>query len=97
MLEVIDKGSSTESHPIPLLFIHGAWHAAWCWDEHFLDFFADKGFHAVAVSLRNQGNSHTMKPRTCLARHSPGNLLRRSRTSGRYGKLALMAGAVDVH
>jgi pimeloyl-ACP methyl ester carboxylesterase len=65
MLEVIDKGSTTESHPIPLLFIHGAWHAAWCWDEHFLDFFADKGFHAVAVSLRNHGNSHTMKPRTC--------------------------------
>jgi alpha-beta hydrolase superfamily lysophospholipase len=34
-------------------------------DEHFLDFFADKGFHAVAVSLRKHGNSHTMKPRTC--------------------------------
>jgi hypothetical protein len=49
MLEVIDKGSTTESHPTPLLFIHGAWHAAWCWNEHFLDFFADKGFHAAAV------------------------------------------------
>ena len=23
MLEMIDKGSSTESHPVPLLFVHG--------------------------------------------------------------------------
>ena len=55
MLEVIDKGSSTESHPVPLLFVHGTWHAAWCWDEHFLDFFADKGYRAVALSLRGHG------------------------------------------
>ena len=62
MLEVIDKGSSTESHPVPLLFVHGAWHAAWCWDEHFLDFFADKGYRAVAISLRGHGNSPAPKP-----------------------------------
>ena len=62
MLEVIDKGSATESHPVPLLFVHGAWHAAWCWDEHFLDFFADKGFRAVAVSLRGHGASTLSKP-----------------------------------
>jgi pimeloyl-ACP methyl ester carboxylesterase len=66
MLEVIDKGSSSESHPVPLLFVHGAWHAAWCWDEHFLDFFADKGYRAVALSLRNHGNSPAVKRmRTC--------------------------------
>jgi pimeloyl-ACP methyl ester carboxylesterase len=66
MLEVIDKGCVSESHPVPLLFIHGAWHAAWCWDEHFLSFFADKGYRAVAVSLRGHGGSPTPKPlRTC--------------------------------
>ena len=66
MLEVIDKGCVSESHPVPLLFIHGAWHAAWCWDEHFLSFFADKGYRAVAVSLRGHGSSLTPKPvRTC--------------------------------
>jgi hypothetical protein len=43
MLEVIDKGSASESHPVPLLFVHGATLAAWCWDEHLLDFFADNG------------------------------------------------------
>lgn len=62
MLEVIDKGSSSEAHPAPLLLVHGAWHAAWCWDEHFLDFFADKGYRALAVSLRGHGNSDTPKP-----------------------------------
>jgi pimeloyl-ACP methyl ester carboxylesterase len=57
MLEVIDKGSSTESHPVPLLFVHGASIAAWCWDEHFLDFFASRGYRAVALSLRGHGAS----------------------------------------
>ena len=57
MLEVIDKGSSSEAHPAPLLFVHGAWHAAWCWDEHFLDFVADKGYRALAVSVRGHGKS----------------------------------------
>lgn len=62
MLEVIDKGSCSESHPAPLLFVHGAWHAAWCWDEHFLDFFVEKGYRAIAVSLRGHGSSPTPRP-----------------------------------
>ena len=66
VLEVIDKGCVSESHPVPLLFVHGAWHAAWCWDEYFLSFFADKGYRALAVSLRGHGSSPTPKPlRTC--------------------------------
>jgi pimeloyl-ACP methyl ester carboxylesterase len=66
VLEIIDKGCVSESHPVPLLFVHGAWHAAWCWDEHFLSFFADKGYRALAVSLRGHGNSPTLKPlRAC--------------------------------
>lgn len=62
MLEVIDKGSGGPPHPAPLLFVHGGWHAAWCWDEHFLDFFADRGFRALALSLRGHGGSPTSKP-----------------------------------
>jgi pimeloyl-ACP methyl ester carboxylesterase len=66
MLEVIEKGACSTSHPVALLFVHGAWHAAWCWDEHFLDFFADKGYRALAVSVRGHGNSSTSKPlRNC--------------------------------
>ncbi len=66
MLEVIDKGSCTESHPVPLLFVHGGYHGAWCWDEHFLGFFSDKGFRAAAVSWRGHGRSSLSKPlRSC--------------------------------
>lgn len=62
MLEVIEKGSVSEAHPVPLLFVHGAWHAAWCWDENFLSFFADKGYRAVALSFRGHGESPIDKP-----------------------------------
>ena len=40
----------------PILFVHGAWHAAWCW-ENFLPYFADRGYAAYAVSLRGHGAS----------------------------------------
>jgi pimeloyl-ACP methyl ester carboxylesterase len=60
MLEVIDKGSGSEAHSIPLLFVHGGWHSASCWDN-FLDFFADAGYRAVALSLRGHGASPTTK------------------------------------
>jgi len=62
MLEVIDKGSCSDAHPVPLLFVHGGWHGAWCWDDHFLDFFAAAGYRAVALSLRGHGTSPTTKP-----------------------------------
>jgi pimeloyl-ACP methyl ester carboxylesterase len=65
VLEIIDKGACSESHPAPLLFVHGSWHAAWCWDENFLDFFAANGYRAIALSLRNHGNSYKKHPRTC--------------------------------
>src|SRR6185312_8522066 len=61
MLELIDKGSCTAEHPVPLLFVHGGWHGAWCW-QHFLDYFAAEGYRAVAVSLRGHGTSPTTKP-----------------------------------
>jgi hypothetical protein len=66
MLDVIDKGSSSESHPVPLLFVHAGEHAAWCWDEHFVDYFAAKGYRALALSLRGHGMSSNSKPpRAC--------------------------------
>ena len=60
MLEVIDKGSRSEAHAVPLLFVHGGWHSASCWGN-FLDFFADAGYRAVALSLRGHGGSPTAK------------------------------------
>lgn len=35
----------------PLLFVHGAFAGAWCWDEHFLEWFAELGFEAHALDL----------------------------------------------
>lgn len=56
-LETIDRRAEGSPHETPLLFVHGAWHAAWCWDEHFLRYFARHGYPAHAVSLRGHGGS----------------------------------------
>jgi pimeloyl-ACP methyl ester carboxylesterase len=56
-LEIISKHPVESQHPTPLLFIHGMLHGAWCWDAHFLDYFAHHGFVAHAVNLRGHGNS----------------------------------------
>ncbi len=56
-LEVISRQPTSAPRPTPLLFVHGAWHAAWCWDEHFLPYFADQGYEAHALSLRGHGKS----------------------------------------
>lgn len=41
----------------PVLFVHGAFAAAWCWEEHFLDHFAQAGLAAHALSLSGHGAS----------------------------------------
>jgi pimeloyl-ACP methyl ester carboxylesterase len=56
-LEVISKGPTGPHRGPPLLFVHGSWHAAWCWDEGFLDYFASRGFEVHALSLRGHGGS----------------------------------------
>ena len=56
-LEIIARYPSGSTHPTPLLFVHGALHGAWCWDVHFLDYFAQHGFASYAVNLRGHGNS----------------------------------------
>ena len=43
--------------PAPLVFVHGAWHGAWCWDEHLMGWFAERGYDCHAVSLRGHGSS----------------------------------------
>ncbi len=56
-LEVIRRTPAAPSTRPPLLFIHGAYHGAWCWEEHFLAYFAERGYDAVAFSLRGHGQS----------------------------------------
>jgi pimeloyl-ACP methyl ester carboxylesterase len=55
-LEVISHQPENKTHDTPLLFVHGAWHGAWCW-ENFLPYFAQQGYEAHALSLRGHGGS----------------------------------------
>jgi pimeloyl-ACP methyl ester carboxylesterase len=56
-LELLTRQSAANPKPAPLLFIHGAWHGAWCWDEYFLPYFAERGYASHALSLRGHGQS----------------------------------------
>jgi non-heme chloroperoxidase len=56
-LEVVSRLPGKPARQTPLLFVHGAFTAAWCWDEHFLNFFADAGYAAHALSLSGHGRS----------------------------------------
>ncbi len=55
--EVLARAPKGAAHATPLLFVHGAYTAAWCWEEHFLPFFAEAGYAAYAVSLSGHGAS----------------------------------------
>lgn len=55
-LELISRHPKMKTGRTPLLFIHGACHGAWCW-ENFLSFFAGHGYEAHALSLRGHGAS----------------------------------------
>lgn len=60
-LEVISRESAGDAHPTPLLFVHRAWHRAWCWNEHFLPCFAAHSYRSYALSLRGHGTSASPK------------------------------------
>ncbi len=55
-LEIITHTPKKDAQSTPLLFVHGACHGAWCW-ENFLPYFAECGYEAHAVSLRGHGRS----------------------------------------
>lgn len=56
-LEVLVRQPSRRTGKAPVVFVHGAYVGAWCWDELFLPYFARNGHRAVAVSLRGHGRS----------------------------------------
>ncbi len=56
-LEVIVTEPAEPTDRPPLLFVHGAWHGAWCWTEHFTGYFADLGYTSYAIDLRGHGAS----------------------------------------
>ena len=56
-LETIRRRPRRGRRAPPLLFVHGAYYAAWCWNEFFLPHFAARGFDCLALSLRGHGGS----------------------------------------
>ncbi len=56
-LEIISKKAKGVARSAPILFVHGAWHGAWCWEKHFLPYFAENGYTSYALSLRGHGRS----------------------------------------
>uniref|UniRef100_A0A803M4C7 AB hydrolase-1 domain-containing protein n=1 Tax=Chenopodium quinoa TaxID=63459 RepID=A0A803M4C7_CHEQI len=51
------KEDEEERESPPLVFVHGSFHGAWCWAEHWLPFFSHHGFDCFALSLLAQGES----------------------------------------
>jgi len=56
-LEILSRQTESRSPRTPILFVHGAYVGAWCWEENFLGWFAGRGFPSYAVSLRGHGGS----------------------------------------
>jgi pimeloyl-ACP methyl ester carboxylesterase len=48
----------------PILFVHGLWHGAWCWEEHFVPWFRGRGYEATAITLRRHDQRHAPGLRT---------------------------------
>ncbi|PJZ55229.1 alpha/beta hydrolase [Leptospira adleri] len=48
--------TSTTGKP-PILFVHGAWHGGWCWQENFVPYFQKAGYEVYTLDLRGHGKS----------------------------------------
>lgn len=55
-LVVVKREPNITPKPTSLIFVHGAWHGAWCW-EHFQPYFVELGYTSYALNLRGHGGS----------------------------------------
>jgi pimeloyl-ACP methyl ester carboxylesterase len=56
-LEVRSRLPARASGKPTLLFVHGGYCDAWCWEPYFLPWFAARGYASYALSLRGHGAS----------------------------------------
>lgn len=56
-LELLFSHNTARDERVPLLFVHGGYVGAWCWEDGFLPWFAARGFPVYALSLRGHGGS----------------------------------------
>eukprot|EP00536_Pseudo-nitzschia_multiseries_P010435 jgi/Psemu1/25962/gm1.25962_g len=50
-------GATTTTTKPPILFLHGSFHGAWCWQERYMPYFAERGHPCVAFSWRGTGGN----------------------------------------
>jgi pimeloyl-ACP methyl ester carboxylesterase len=55
------------THTAPVLFVHGGYHGAWCW-ENFLPYFASRGWQCHALSWRGHGRSAPLPEQEAVRR-----------------------------
>lgn len=60
-IERITYTPAERRHETPLLFVHGMWHGAWCW-EGWQAQLAELGWMSHAISLPGHAGSPTQRP-----------------------------------
>lgn len=56
-LEINYFQAKVKKFNFPIIFVHGAWHGAWCWEKKFVECFKLNGFDSIVFSFRNHGKS----------------------------------------
>lgn len=56
-LEILSAPSVQNDKKGTVIFCHGAWHDARCWQPTMMPYFAEQGYDCIAPSYRNHGNS----------------------------------------
>ena len=56
-LEILTTPSVLKDKKGTIVFCHGAWHDARCWQPTMMPFFAEQGYDCIAPSYRNHGQS----------------------------------------
>jgi len=55
------SSSSSKNNKPTLAFLHGSFHASWCWAENYMPYFASLGYPCVAFSLQGTGGTPVME------------------------------------
>ena len=55
--QVLSSKPSNPTQQPPLVFVHGSFHAAWCWTEYYFPYFVELGYPVAALSLRGTGGT----------------------------------------
>ncbi len=50
-MELIIRKSSVALKKTPILFVHGAWHGSWCWEQGFTDEFLQNGHDCYLINF----------------------------------------------